>query len=137
MFKRLIANLAAKSFGAATPNEYLKHNLSLFLDRNGIRNPDLVEYRVDRSEYQPHFFKVAMVGKAHKGQKLIGLLVYYDESIGTIYGHVVQPEATIRHGIIAKSYKAGQYHYRTLYNAFLFEMDGYDTSSMQAKQELS
>lgn len=137
MFKRLIANLAAKSMGAASTNEYLKHNLSIFLDRNGITRPDLIEYRVDRSDHQPHFFKVALVGKAYKGQKLIGLIVYYDESTGTMLGNIVAPEKTIQHGLIAKSYRQGQYHYRTLYNAFLIEMDGYDTSTMTPKHELN
>lgn len=137
MFRRLIADLAAKSMGAGSTGDYLKHNLSLFLDRNGLRNPDLVEYRIDRCDYQPHFFKVALVGKAFKDGKLVGLIVYYDESIGTILGNIVAPEKTIKHGLIARAYQEGQYHYRTLYNAFLFEMDGYDTSVMAPKHELN
>ena len=137
MLKRLIANLAAKSMGAGSTNDYLKHSLSIFLDRNGITRPDLVEYRVDRSERQAHFFKVALVGKAYMGQKLIGLLVYYDESTGTMIGNIVSPEKTIQHGLIAKSYRQGKYHYRTLYNAFLIEMDGFDVSTLSPKHELN
>ena len=135
MFKRLIGDLVAKSFGVASTNEYTKHNLALFLDRNGITRPDLFEYRVDRSKYQSHFFRIALVGKAYKGSKLIGLIIQYDESIGTISGNIVPIEQTIKHGMIHKSFKAGKYSYDTLYDAFLFEMEGYyldyETSTMK------
>lgn len=137
MFRRFMEKITSKSTGAASTDEYFKHNLSLFLNRNGIIKPDLIEYRVDRSQHSPHKFKVVLVGKAMKNQRLVGVLVYYDEAIGTIIGKLIPPENTIKHGIIAKAYKDGIYHYRSLYNAFLFEMDGYDMNKMEPKQELS
>jgi hypothetical protein len=133
MFKRLLADMAAKAFGAASTKEYQEHNVKIFLDRHGIKNAELVEYRVDRSPHQSQFYRVAMVGKAHRNGGLVGVLIIYDEAVGTILGSIIPAENTIRHGIIAKQYRAGQMHYSTLYSAFLHEMDGYDTDKMQPK----
>lgn len=119
--KRLIAHLTAKAAGIPSLDEYAKHNLALFLDANNIKEPELECYKIDRDQYRRHLFNRVYVGRAKHNDKLVALVVSYEEDSGFTRGETFDPKDAHRHKAVVTKYKATPSKYGSLFLAFSSE----------------
>lgn len=106
----LINYVAAKLLGISTPGEYLKTNLAIFCNINNLQNlKKNYCYKLDKAPFHPsqtlylqvHFCTALLDGKT------VAVVIEYDEDSGYTCGSTIDLRSSLRHGLLARSYRNG------------------------------
>ena len=132
----IIGYVTAKILGLATPDEYLKKNLALFCNINNLQNLEKEHcYKMDKSPYHPSqslWLQVHFCTAIYQG-KTVAVVIQYDEDTGFTCGSLIDLKSSLRHGLLARSYRNGVRNGTDFYSHVLQGVD--ETKSLKNTSE--
>jgi hypothetical protein len=120
-------------FGIDLPSqdESFQRALGVWCDKNSIRVLGLDSYRKERTETNPHLFYRTSIGSAYYRGHGCGVLLRYNEDLGSIQGCIVDESLAKIHKNFVSQYSP-KYDHHTLYSNLADRMQSTDDELVQS-----